>query len=197
MKITISILIVIAVVVGGFFLFFGGEDGANTEEDKEINEEVSAFVFPEVYSEISWGESVDTIKDAVGYTDGKGNFKVVSFKGTERSALIETNELEDFPRMLLSLTEYYGNALGEGWSDNEIDIDGLGISPLTGDGPYTSVSGYIKSAEGLISTLQINAELTGTESDSDGPIQFECPCSINVSVFEGVPTPVTSLLEQI
>jgi len=135
MKTSISILIVVIIVVGGYFLFSNGENGESIEESKEeTTEETSAFEFPEVYSEVNWGNPTNVTKDAAGYTDSEGNFRIASFKGTERSASIETDEIEDYPRMLLALTEYYNNALGEGWSGTEIDIDGLGLSPLVGDG---------------------------------------------------------------
>lgn len=68
--------------------------------------------------------------------------------------------------------------------ENESYLKSLGFEPdiyLAADGPGSSVWGYSNPTTGQI--IQFSYRTTPTSTNQNAPVQFDCPCSSNLSVF--------------
>lgn len=74
--------------------------------------------------------------------------------------------------------------------ENTKDLERLGYKPdmsLSADGPGSSVWGYTKTENGDESVILFSYNTQPSSSNPNEPLQFNCPCKMNISVFVSNP----------
>lgn len=97
----------------------------------------------------------------------------------------------------------YGNLSGESMQatltspnaslshfENEAELKTKGFVPdnnLAADGPGSSVWGYKSEKDGKTQVIIFSYKTEPSSSNANEPLQFNCPCTVNVSVFVSTP----------
>ncbi len=74
-------------------------------------------------------------------------------------------------------------------------LEAKGFTPdinLAADGPGSSMWGYSKTENGMTQIMLFSYKAQPTNSNPNEPLQFDCPCKVNVNVFVSNPFPTKS-----
>lgn len=108
------------------------------------------------------------------------------------------------PPKVSSQTTYYGDLQGQSIqatvTSNTPSLEHFEIVPmlkekgflpdnnLSADGPGSSTWGYKRSENGQMQVMTFSYKTRPTNSNPNEPVQFNCPCKIDVTVFVSNPT---------